>query len=94
MIAARSSEALDKGEDAFAFMAEAIRSFPDRPISASEFDPRVRALQRRVKDKEDIFDGPFLGQRFGFARGGASPRPYLCLYRSAHPAHLANDGRR
>src|SRR5262245_28888208 len=30
-------------------MAEAIRSFPDRPVNAAQFDPSVSALYRRVK---------------------------------------------
>ena len=49
LIAARSHEVLRHGEEAFGFMAEAIRSFPDRHVSAAEFDPRVNALYRRVK---------------------------------------------
>src|SRR5262245_34319909 len=44
IIAARSSEVNGAGEDAFAFMAEAIRSFPDRPINNAQFDPSVSAL--------------------------------------------------
>ncbi len=49
IVAARSSEASDKGEDAFALMAEAIRSFPERTINPAEFAPNVAALYRRVK---------------------------------------------
>jgi hypothetical protein len=30
-------------------MAEAIRTFPERTVSTAEFDPRVRDLQRRVR---------------------------------------------
>jgi hypothetical protein len=49
LVAARSSEVLKKGEDAFRFMAEAIRTFPDRHVSTAEFDPKVNALFRKVK---------------------------------------------
>ncbi|HTL84069.1 MAG TPA: hypothetical protein VL856_02735 [Acidimicrobiia bacterium] len=51
IVAARSSEALGKGEDAFRDMAEAMRMIPDRPINASEFDPSVKALYKKVKDE-------------------------------------------
>ena len=50
-IAARSAEVLGRGDDAFAIMAEAIRTFPDDQPSATEFDPRVGALHRRVRDE-------------------------------------------
>ena len=49
LVAARSYEVIGKGEDAFRAMAEAIRTFPDRHVSAAEFDPKVNALFRRVK---------------------------------------------
>jgi hypothetical protein len=49
IVAARSSEIDGAGEDAFTFMAEAIRSFPDRAINGAQFDPSVSALYRRVK---------------------------------------------
>ena len=49
VIVARSHEAAGHGEQAFATMAEAIRTFPDRHVSTAEFDPRVNALFRRVK---------------------------------------------
>src|SRR5207244_1177310 len=49
IIAARSSEVKGHVEDAFAFMAEAIRSFPDRPVASAQFDPSVSALYNRVR---------------------------------------------
>ncbi len=51
IVAARSSEINGAGEDAFALMAEAIRSFPDRAINPAQFDPSVNALYRRVKEE-------------------------------------------
>jgi hypothetical protein len=51
LVAARSSEVLGKGEDAFGYMAEAIRTFPGRHVSAAEFDPKVNALYRKVKEE-------------------------------------------
>lgn len=51
VVAARSSEVKGNAEDAFSAMAEAIRSFPDRPVSNAQFDPSVSALYRRVKDE-------------------------------------------
>jgi hypothetical protein len=51
VVAARSSEVLGSGEDAFRYMAEAIRTIPDRPINAAEFDPQVKALYKKVKDE-------------------------------------------
>jgi len=50
-IAARSAEVLGNNDDAFSIMAEAIRTFPDEHPSSTEFDPRVSALHRRVKDE-------------------------------------------
>ncbi len=51
VVTARSQEVLGAGEDAFRSMAEAIRTVPDRPINAADFDPQVKALHRRVKDE-------------------------------------------
>jgi len=51
LVSARSSEVLGKGEDAFGYMAEAIRTFPGRHVSAAEFDPKVNALYRKVKEE-------------------------------------------
>jgi hypothetical protein len=51
IIAGRSSEVGGGSEDAFAFMAEAIRSFPDRPVSTTQFDPNVASLYRRVRQE-------------------------------------------
>jgi hypothetical protein len=51
VVAARSAEITGAGEDAFGFMAEVIRSFPDRPIASSQFDPSVSALYHRVKQE-------------------------------------------
>jgi hypothetical protein len=51
LVAARSSELLGKGEDAFRLMAEAIRAMPDRAVNTSEFDPSVKALHKKVKDE-------------------------------------------
>lgn len=50
-IAARSAEVLGRSDDAFSIMAEAVRTFPDDHPSSTEFDPRVGALHRRVKDE-------------------------------------------
>lgn len=49
MIAARSAEVLSRNDEAFGWMAEAIRTFPKRRPTASEFDPQVGALYRRVE---------------------------------------------
>jgi len=49
IIASRAYEVLGRSEDSFRYMSTAIRSFPDRHVSAAEFDPRVNALFRRVK---------------------------------------------
>jgi hypothetical protein len=49
IILARAHEAAGDAEDAFRAMSEAIRSFPDRPVNTTEFDPRVKDLQRRVQ---------------------------------------------
>ena len=49
IIASRSYEVLGRSEDSFRYMSMAVRSFPDRHVSAAEFDPRVNALFRRVK---------------------------------------------
>lgn len=49
LIVARAHEALGRRDDSIAAMAEAIRTFPDRTVSTAEFDPRVRDLQRRVR---------------------------------------------
>jgi hypothetical protein len=51
VVAARSAEVNGAGEDAFSSMAEVIRSFPDRPIASSQFDPSVSALYHRVKQE-------------------------------------------
>jgi hypothetical protein len=51
VIASRSSEVAGSGKDAFAFMAELIRSYPDRPVTSADFDPKVGALYHRVKDE-------------------------------------------
>lgn len=51
LVAARSSEVLGNGEDAFRAMAEAIRTMPDRPVNTAEFDPSVKALYKKVKDE-------------------------------------------
>ncbi len=48
MIAARSAEVLARNDESFGWMAEAIRTFPQRRPTASEFDPQVGALFRRV----------------------------------------------
>jgi hypothetical protein len=50
VIAARSAEANGQGQDAFALIAEVIRSFPDRPISNAQFDPTTTQLYRKVKE--------------------------------------------
>jgi hypothetical protein len=49
IIVARAHEALDHRDDSVAAMAEAVRTFPERTVSTAEFDPRVRDLQRRVR---------------------------------------------
>lgn len=49
LIGARALEASGHGEDAFAVMAEAVRTFADRAPPAAEYDPQVIALYRRVK---------------------------------------------
>jgi tetratricopeptide (TPR) repeat protein len=51
VVVARAQDALGRPDDAVRSMAEAIRTFPDRAVSASEFDPRVRDLQRRVRQE-------------------------------------------
>lgn len=53
LIAARSSEVKGSAQDAFGLMAEAIRSFPDRPVSGAQFDPTVNALYNRVRRELD-----------------------------------------
>jgi len=51
IIASRSAEIRGHADDAFALMAEAIRSFPDRSINTAQFDPSVIALFRKVKQE-------------------------------------------
>jgi hypothetical protein len=51
VVAAEASEAKGKGEDAFSLMAEVVRSFPDHAPSAADWDPKVVALYRRVRDE-------------------------------------------
>src|SRR5262249_26312009 len=51
IIASRSADVTADGESAFALMAEMIRSFPDRPVSGTQFDPSVIALYRRVREE-------------------------------------------
>lgn len=53
LIAARSAEVQGHQQDAFALMAEVIRSFPDRPVASSQFDPKVSALYHSVKEELD-----------------------------------------
>jgi hypothetical protein len=49
VVKARSQEALGRTEDAFYTASEVLRTFPDREVSPTEFDPRVGALFRRVR---------------------------------------------
>jgi hypothetical protein len=49
VVAARSAEVKGDTQGAFALMAEVVRSFPDRPVSSAEFDPKVAALYHNVK---------------------------------------------
>lgn len=51
LIAARSAEVEGKNDDAFKWVAEAIRTFPNQLPATSDFDPRVLALYRRVSDE-------------------------------------------
>src|SRR5262249_4269966 len=51
LIAARSAEGQGHQQEAFGSMAEVIRSFPDRPVSSSQFDPKVSALYHSVKEE-------------------------------------------
>jgi hypothetical protein len=49
VIAARSAEVKGTAQDAFASMAELIRSFPDRAVTTAQWDPAVVALYQKVK---------------------------------------------
>jgi hypothetical protein len=51
IVVARAQEAQGHPDDGARTMAEAVRTFPDRAVSAAEFDPRVRDLQRRVRQE-------------------------------------------
>jgi hypothetical protein len=51
MIAARSAQVLGRNDDAFRWMAEAIRSFGSQAPSATEFDPSVIALYSQVRNE-------------------------------------------
>jgi hypothetical protein len=51
VIAARSCEVLGETRDAFDLMAEAIRTFPERAVATTEFDPHVVALHARVRSE-------------------------------------------